>query len=175
MGRAGNHSERRLHALALPANVLWQDRQSEKNKLLPDLSGREWAYMMPLVIMSLWIGVYPKPFLRYIEQAGECGGETGSAELSRFRDEPAPRNGADDRSQHKMKSEYFGLCTWCLSCRVQRRTLSTSEQRTKYEVPRHQNTMFLLQANTTSLIQRSRSATDRAGVDPDCRARVWRW
>src|SRR5258707_5967092 len=39
-----------------------------KNKLLPDLSVREWAYMLPLVIMSLWIGIYPGPFLRYIER-----------------------------------------------------------------------------------------------------------
>jgi NADH-quinone oxidoreductase subunit M len=39
-----------------------------KNERLIDLSGREWAYMIPLVIMSLWIGVYPKPFLQYIEK-----------------------------------------------------------------------------------------------------------
>ena len=39
-----------------------------KNEKLTDLSGREWAYMLPLVVMSLWIGVYPAPFLRYIQQ-----------------------------------------------------------------------------------------------------------
>jgi NADH-quinone oxidoreductase subunit M len=39
-----------------------------KNEKLIDLSGREWAYMIPLVIMSLWIGIYPKPFLEYIEK-----------------------------------------------------------------------------------------------------------
>jgi len=39
-----------------------------KNEKLTDLSGREWAYMMPLVILSLWIGVYSSPFLRYIEK-----------------------------------------------------------------------------------------------------------
>jgi NADH-quinone oxidoreductase subunit M len=39
-----------------------------KNQTLTDLSGREWAYMTPLVILSLWIGVYPKPFLNYIER-----------------------------------------------------------------------------------------------------------
>ncbi|HKO44991.1 MAG TPA: NADH-quinone oxidoreductase subunit M [Pyrinomonadaceae bacterium] len=37
-----------------------------KNEKLIDLSGREWAYMIPLVVMSLWIGIYPKPFLDYI-------------------------------------------------------------------------------------------------------------
>src|SRR5437588_10841216 len=39
-----------------------------KNERLTDLSGREWAYMLPLVIMSLWIGIYATPFLRYIQQ-----------------------------------------------------------------------------------------------------------
>ena len=39
-----------------------------KNQKLTDLSSREWIYMTPLVIMSLWIGVYPKPFLDYIER-----------------------------------------------------------------------------------------------------------
>ena len=39
-----------------------------KNEKLPDLSVREWAYMVPLMIMSLWIGVYPKPFLGYLEK-----------------------------------------------------------------------------------------------------------
>ena len=34
-----------------------------KNEKLTDLSGREWAYMVPLMILALWIGVYPKPFL----------------------------------------------------------------------------------------------------------------
>jgi NADH-quinone oxidoreductase subunit M len=38
-----------------------------KNEKLIDLSPREWAYMTPLVIMSLWIGIYPKPFLGYVE------------------------------------------------------------------------------------------------------------
>jgi NADH-quinone oxidoreductase subunit M len=37
-----------------------------KNEKLTDLNSREWIYMTPLVIMSLWIGVYPKPFLDYI-------------------------------------------------------------------------------------------------------------
>lgn len=39
-----------------------------KNEKLTDLSGREWAYMTPLVILALWIGVYPKPFLNFIER-----------------------------------------------------------------------------------------------------------
>ncbi|MDT5296370.1 MAG: NADH-quinone oxidoreductase subunit, partial [Acidobacteriota bacterium] len=39
-----------------------------KNETLNDLKGREWAYMIPLLVMSLWIGVYPKPFLDFIQK-----------------------------------------------------------------------------------------------------------
>jgi NADH-quinone oxidoreductase subunit M len=39
-----------------------------KNEKLSDLNAREWLYMAPLVILSLWIGVYPKPFLSYVER-----------------------------------------------------------------------------------------------------------
>jgi NADH-quinone oxidoreductase subunit M len=39
-----------------------------KNEKLFDLNAREWIYMTPLLIMSLWIGVYPKHFTDYIVQ-----------------------------------------------------------------------------------------------------------
>jgi len=39
-----------------------------KNEKLQDLNIREWAYMAPLMLLSLWIGIYPKPFLEYIQQ-----------------------------------------------------------------------------------------------------------
>jgi NADH-quinone oxidoreductase subunit M len=55
------------YMLWLYQRMFFGEIENEKNKLLPDLSGREWGYMLPLVIMSLWIGVYPGPFLKYIE------------------------------------------------------------------------------------------------------------
>jgi len=42
--------------------------ENPKNERLTDLNVREWVYMVPLMILSLWIGVYPKPFLEYIQQ-----------------------------------------------------------------------------------------------------------
>jgi NADH-quinone oxidoreductase subunit M len=56
------------YMLWLYQRMFFGEIENDKNKLLPDLSGREWAYMLPLVVMSLWIGVYPGPFLRYIEK-----------------------------------------------------------------------------------------------------------
>jgi NADH-quinone oxidoreductase subunit M len=42
--------------------------ENPKNERITDLNIREWAYMVPLMILSLWIGVYPKPFLEYIQK-----------------------------------------------------------------------------------------------------------
>ena len=56
------------YMLWLYQRMFFGEITNEKNKLLPDLNPREWAYMLPLVIMSLWIGMYPAPFIRYIEK-----------------------------------------------------------------------------------------------------------
>jgi NADH-quinone oxidoreductase subunit M len=42
--------------------------ENPKNLKLPDMNWREWAYMTPLIILSLWIGCYPKPFMEYIQK-----------------------------------------------------------------------------------------------------------
>ena len=34
-----------------------------KNENLPDLSIREWATFAPLIVLAVWIGLYPKPFI----------------------------------------------------------------------------------------------------------------
>jgi NADH-quinone oxidoreductase subunit M len=54
--------------LWLYQRMFFGEIENEKNKVLPDLNTREWVYMMPLVVMSFVLGVYPAPFLRYIEK-----------------------------------------------------------------------------------------------------------
>src|SRR6266516_2359778 len=56
------------YMLWLYQRMFFGNINNPKNEKLTDLTGREWAYMLPLVIMSLWIGIYPKPFLAYIEK-----------------------------------------------------------------------------------------------------------
>ena len=56
------------YMLWLYQRMFFGNVENPKNKSLPDLNLREWAYMLPLVILSLWIGVYPKAFLDYIQQ-----------------------------------------------------------------------------------------------------------
>ena len=43
--------------------------QHPENKHLPDLNGREIALLLPVVLLMLWIGLAPKPFLETSESA----------------------------------------------------------------------------------------------------------
>jgi NADH-quinone oxidoreductase subunit M len=56
------------YMLWLYQRMFFGNIENPKNEALKDLKGREWAYMLPLVLMSLWIGVYPKPFLDFIQK-----------------------------------------------------------------------------------------------------------
>jgi NADH-quinone oxidoreductase subunit M len=53
------------YMLWLYQRMFFGDIENPENAKLQDLSGREYAYMIPLVILSLWIGVYPKSFMDY--------------------------------------------------------------------------------------------------------------
>jgi len=56
------------YMLWLYQRMFFGNIENPKNESLKDLTGREWAYMTPLLVMSLWIGVYPKPFIDFIQQ-----------------------------------------------------------------------------------------------------------
>src|SRR3954454_22538332 len=42
---------------------------NEKNRSLPDLSWRELACFAPLIVLAVWMGIYPAPFLRRLESS----------------------------------------------------------------------------------------------------------
>jgi NADH-quinone oxidoreductase subunit M len=44
----------------------------EENRCLPDLTAREWAVVIPVVVLIVWIGVYPSPFTRPTEATLEA-------------------------------------------------------------------------------------------------------
>ncbi|HYN85231.1 MAG TPA: NADH-quinone oxidoreductase subunit M [Pyrinomonadaceae bacterium] len=56
------------YMLWLYQRMFFGNIDNPKNEGLRDMKRREWAYMIPLVVLSLWIGVYPKPFLEYIQR-----------------------------------------------------------------------------------------------------------
>jgi NADH-quinone oxidoreductase subunit M len=56
------------YALWLYQRMFFGNIDNPKNEKLLDMSGREYAYMIPLVVLSFWIGVYPKTFMDYVAQ-----------------------------------------------------------------------------------------------------------
>jgi NADH-quinone oxidoreductase subunit M len=44
----------------------------EANRHLPDLSGREWAVLLPILLFIVWIGVYPAPFTGMTEASAQA-------------------------------------------------------------------------------------------------------
>jgi NADH-quinone oxidoreductase subunit M len=47
--------------------VMFGELDKPENERISDCNGREVAYMVPIVILMIWIGVYPKPYLKSME------------------------------------------------------------------------------------------------------------
>src|SRR5450432_2802549 len=56
------------YLLWLYQRVFFGTVTNPKNEKLHDLTPREVATFVPLIIMALWIGLYPKPFLQILDQ-----------------------------------------------------------------------------------------------------------
>jgi NADH-quinone oxidoreductase subunit M len=54
------------YLLWLYQRVFWGKVTNEENRHLKDLSPRELATLVPLVVLCFWIGIYPKPFLAFL-------------------------------------------------------------------------------------------------------------
>jgi NADH-quinone oxidoreductase subunit M len=58
-----------VYMIGMYQRVIFGSVRHDENRHLPDLSVREWAYMLPLLIFIIFIGVYPAPFLRKMDAA----------------------------------------------------------------------------------------------------------
>ncbi len=56
-----------LYLLRMVRGILWGPLDKEENKVLKDLNLREIVTMVPLLFFIVFIGVFPKPFLRPLE------------------------------------------------------------------------------------------------------------
>jgi NADH-quinone oxidoreductase subunit M len=56
-----------VYMLWMFQRVMFGEVTNPKNKNLPDLTKRELMVLIPVVIFIIWIGVYPKPFLKPME------------------------------------------------------------------------------------------------------------
>jgi NADH-quinone oxidoreductase subunit M len=59
------------YMLWLYQRVMFGRLENPANEALRDLSGREMATFIPLIILAFWIGVFPKPFLEIIDKPVE--------------------------------------------------------------------------------------------------------
>ena len=54
--------------LWLYQRVMFGKLENPANKALPDLSLRELATFVPLIILAFWIGIYPSYFTNFLDQ-----------------------------------------------------------------------------------------------------------
>jgi len=52
-----------VYLLWMYKRVMYGEITKEENKKLKDMNGREYAYILPIMLFIVWIGVNPKPFL----------------------------------------------------------------------------------------------------------------
>jgi NADH-quinone oxidoreductase subunit M len=55
------------YLLWLYQRVMFGNITNPLNEHLPDLNGREWATLLPLVFVAFWIGIYPAPLFHVLE------------------------------------------------------------------------------------------------------------
>lgn len=58
-----------VYLLTMFQKVMFGPITNPHNHSLKDLTRREWVYLVPIVIVIVWIGIYPKFFLNYSEQS----------------------------------------------------------------------------------------------------------
>jgi NADH-quinone oxidoreductase subunit M len=56
-----------VYMLSMYQRVIFGEIRKEENKKLKDLNLREWIYMLPILVMIVFIGLYPSPFLKKME------------------------------------------------------------------------------------------------------------
>jgi NADH-quinone oxidoreductase subunit M len=56
-----------VYMLWMFQRVMFGEVTKEENRVLKDLSPREWAVLLPVLALIVWIGVHPDPFLRTMD------------------------------------------------------------------------------------------------------------
>jgi NADH-quinone oxidoreductase subunit M len=57
-----------VYMLWLYQRTMFGRLDRDENRALSDLRWREWAYLLPLVVLAFWIGVRPGPFFRILDE-----------------------------------------------------------------------------------------------------------
>jgi NADH-quinone oxidoreductase subunit M len=79
-----------VYMLTLYQRVMLGPLTNPQNRKLRDLSGRELAVLVPMLVMAFWLGICPKTFLKDIDPAVTA---TLAQVKEKFAAEPAPASG----------------------------------------------------------------------------------
>jgi len=60
-----------IYMLAAYKKMFFGEVTIEENKNLPDVNKREWLALLPLAVITIWLGIYPKPVLAPINNSVE--------------------------------------------------------------------------------------------------------
>jgi NADH-quinone oxidoreductase subunit M len=97
-----------VYMLWMFQRVMFGEVTKEENRKLVDLSPREWAVLAPVLLFIIWIGVYPKPFLKTSEVAvGDILKRYGAVEMGEVVTPPAHGiaiHGADPATPPRMEA-----------------------------------------------------------------------
>jgi NADH-quinone oxidoreductase subunit M len=71
-----------VYLLWMFQRVMFGTNDNPHNQHLKDLSKREYAMLIPMVIFIVWIGVYPKTFMQFSENSTKA--LVGKLEILKF-------------------------------------------------------------------------------------------
>ena len=61
-----------IYMLAAYKKMFFGEITIEENRNLPDVNAREWLALLPLAVITIWLGIYPKPVLEPINNSVEA-------------------------------------------------------------------------------------------------------
>jgi NADH-quinone oxidoreductase subunit M len=61
-----------MYLLRALQRIIYNKLDKPENEGMPDLSRRELLVLVPLIVLIVWIGVYPAPFLHRVEASAEA-------------------------------------------------------------------------------------------------------
>ena len=88
-----------VYLLWMYQRVALGEIRHEANRRLADLTSREWAVLVPVLLLIVWIGVYPKPFTSKTEVSVQALIAQVESKASVARSKTAPRVAGVERSQ----------------------------------------------------------------------------
>ena len=88
-----------VYLLWMYQRVALGEIRHEANRRLADLTSREWAVLVPVLLLIVWIGVYPKPFTSKTEVSVQALIAQVESKASVARNRTAPRVAGVERSQ----------------------------------------------------------------------------